>query len=131
ALTVVAATAQAPPAAPLPRGPVNAERRFSMAAVREQCIELTAVKQGTGAGDYRACAVSAFGELGVVDGETYYYATYCLIPSYETQKVECGDHSFIANGHSRRAAAVFARGASSEMARLVLESASTEIASAY
>jgi hypothetical protein len=72
------------------------ERQFSLNVIRDRCIEFRDVKQGSGPSDFRECRVSEFGELGVVEGETYYYATYCLIPSYTTEKGECGDDSFIA-----------------------------------
>jgi len=109
----------------------QADGRFSMKAIRGECIEFTEVKRGSGPSDFRDCRVSAFGELGVVDGETYYYATYCLIPNYTTEKGECGDDSFIARYHRARGLAVFARDPSGEHARLVFERVSPEIGTVY
>jgi hypothetical protein len=88
------------------------------------------VKRGTGPADYRDCRVSESGELGKVDGEVYYYAIYCLIPTYQEQGI-CGDTSFSARYHSSRALAIFARAASRRHPRLFLERASAEIASEY
>jgi hypothetical protein len=105
------------------------DRRFPVSAIRDQCIEFADVKQGRGPSDYRECRVSEFGEFGVVDGETYYYAIYCLIPSYTAEKGECTDDSFIAHYHRARALAVFARDTSSDLAWVLFERASPEIGS--
>ena len=109
----------------------NAVRQFLMTAIRDRCIEFTDVKQGTGPSDFRECGVSEFGELGAVEGDTYYYAIYCLIPSYTEQTGKCGDDSFIANYHRRRGLAIFVRPPSSERARLLFERVDREIATIY
>jgi hypothetical protein len=102
-----------------------------MNVIRDRCIEFRDVKQDNGPSDFRECRVSEFGEFGVVDGETYYYAIYCLIPSYTTEKGECGDDSFIARYHRARGSAVFVRNPSSENARLLFERVEREIATVY
>src|SRR5687767_917407 len=56
-------------------------RTFSVDSIRERCITFSEVSRGSGTEGYRDCRVSRFGELGTVDGETYYYAIYCLIPA--------------------------------------------------
>jgi hypothetical protein len=115
------ATAQSPSVARPASPGANVARQFSMSAIRDRCIEFTDAKQGTRPLDFRACRVSEFGEFGVVDGETYYYATYCLIPSDTTEKGECGDDSFVARYHRARGLAVFVRSPSGEDARLLFE----------
>jgi len=98
-----------------------------MNVIRDRCIEFTEVKAGDRPWQFRECRVSEFGEFGVVDGETYYYAIYCIIPNYTTEKSECGDESLDARYHRARGSAVFVRKASSENARLLFESVAREI----
>jgi hypothetical protein len=123
-------TAQSSAAGPIASATAGqGERRLSMKVIPDQCVDFTEVKRGSGPADFRECRVSEFGEFGAVDGETYYYAIYCLIPSYTTEKGECKDDSFIARYHRARALAVFVRDPSSDYARLLFERASPEIAS--
>jgi hypothetical protein len=131
ALSGSVAIAQSPGVAqPASLNPV-VDRLFPLNVIRDQCIELRDVKQGSEPSDVRECRVSEFGEFGVVDGETYYYATYCLIPNYTTEKGECGDDSFIARYHRSRGLAVFVRSPSSENARLLFERVDADIGIVY
>jgi putative endonuclease len=126
------ATAHSPRVAqPARSNSANGNRQFSLNVIRDRCLDFTDVKQGSGPSDFRECRVSEFGEFGVVDGETYYYALYCLIPSYTTEKGECGDDSFIARYHRARGLAVFVRNPSRENARLLFERVDPEIGTVY
>ena len=85
------------------------------------------MKQGDGVGDYRECSVSEFGEFGVVDAQTYYYALSCLIPTWGASEGKCGDDSFAARYHRTRALAVFAGDPANGGLQLVFERADPEI----
>jgi hypothetical protein len=102
-------------------------RRFTLDAIRDRCITLTAVKVGSGPDDARECRVSEFGEAGVVDGETYHYALYCLIPGWSKETGTCADTSFNARYHRARALVVFTSTPSRPDAQLVFEHVSSEI----
>jgi hypothetical protein len=126
------ATAQSPRVTqPARANSGNGDRQFSVNVMRDRCPDFRDVKQGSGPSDFRECRVSEFGEFGAVDGETYYYAIYCLIPSDTTENGECGDYSFIARYHRARGLAVFVRNPSSENARLLFERVDREIAMVY
>lgn len=73
--------------------------------------------------DYLDCAVTSFGEFGAVDGEVYYYATYCLIPRSATEKAKCGDGSATARIFRERAMAVFTRGVTDSNVRILFDRA--------
>ena len=107
------------------RGPV------SMAAMRTQCIEFTDVNRGGGAGEYRECRVSEFGEIGTVGSTRFYYVLYCLLPNETAANARCGDDSFIARYHRARGMAVFAREASGQNVHLVFNRASEEIGTVF
>src|SRR5687767_12192493 len=103
----------------------NAVRTFSLDTIREQCIAFTEVARGNG---YTDCRVTRFGELGTVDGETYYYAIYCLLPpSSRSDGETCGDDAFRAQYHRARGLAVFARAGSETDVRLIFERVSGDI----
>ena len=90
-------------------------QRLSIAAARDRCIQFSEVKPG--ADGYRECRVSDFGELGVVDGQTYYNALYCLIPSWSQE----------GKGSCARGVAVFVRTGADEMLEVAFERANPEI----
>lgn len=126
-----AATAQSPPInqrAPATPG-IVARREFPMTFIRNQCLEFTEVKRGVKPGDLRDCLVSEFGEFGSTDGQTYYYALYCLIPNYAPDKGQCNDGSFNASYHRQRGLAIFVHDASSSSARLLFERVAGDIGS--
>jgi hypothetical protein len=127
-----AATAQSPPPmehpAPLTHEIVG-RREFPMEFIRNQCLEFTEVKRGIAPGNFHDCRVSEFGEFGSADGQAYYYALYCLIPNYATDKGECNDGSLNARYHQHRGLAVFVHDASSSKARLLFERVAGEIGS--
>ncbi len=100
---------------------------LSMEVIRDQCIEFAEVKQGNGIAEYNECNVSEFGEFGAVDGHTYYFALYCLMPNWRTAVGKCGDDSFTARYHRGRALAVFSRNPSNGNVQLVFERAEPEI----
>lgn len=85
------------------------------------------MKRGDGPLDYRDCAVSEFGKFGAVDGETYYYALYCLIPNYAPDKGKCVDGSFNALFFRQRGLVVFAGDDSNGDIRLLFERVSSDI----
>ena len=122
-----AAQSATSPGDPGLRSPLTAGGRFAIESIRDRCITLTNVKEGPGESDFRECRVSEFGEFGTVDGETYVYAIYCLIPGYATDKGNCGDSSFVARNNRARALAVFVRPPSGKTVRLLVERDSSEI----
>jgi hypothetical protein len=103
------------------------ERFLPLESLKRGCIELAEVKVGSGPDDAAECRVSEFGSFGELDGETYYYALYCLIPNYEKVKAQCVDTSFSAQYHARRASAIFVQKGNSPQARLLFERASEDI----
>ena len=108
--------------------PQVSTRRFSVDSLRERCITLTEVKQGSEPGDYRECRVSEFGDLGVVAGRRYYYAIYCLLPVYAAaSNGRCAADSFNSSEHRTRAVVIFAGDSAPRDVELVFERASAEI----
>src|SRR5687768_5895998 len=106
----------------------DAVRTFPVDTIRERCITFTEISRGSGTDGYRDCRVSRFGELGTVDGETYYYAIYCLIPAAsDADSGKCGDDSFSAQYHRARGLAVFARATSERDVRLIFERVSGDL----
>lgn len=105
-------------------------RRFPMTVIQNQCIDFQNVKRGHESWEFRDCRVSDFGQLGAVAGKVYYYAIYCIIPSY-SEAGSCGDSSFAARYNRSRGLAVFTRIPSSKRAELLFERVSAEIASFY
>jgi hypothetical protein len=97
---------------------VAENREFSMNVIRNQCIDFKNLKRESG--EFRDCKVSEFGPFGAVGGRTYYYALYCIIPSYEATG-SCGDSSFAARYHRARGLAVFTRTPSSARRRCSFE----------
>jgi hypothetical protein len=94
--------------------------------IQGQCIEFTGVTRGNNPDDYRDCAVTESGQVGTVDGTTYWYAIYCLIPSYNDDGARCGDRSFHATYFRNRGMALFAAEAPSGMARVLLDRVSDD-----
>src|SRR5712692_9102046 len=76
----VAAAGQSGGQTPRP-GRDPATQTFSLRAIRQAWIEFTAVKKGTETTDLHDCRVTEFGDFGSVDGQTYYYAIYRLVPN--------------------------------------------------
>jgi hypothetical protein len=103
-------------------------RQLSMTVIQKQCIDFKNVKRESG--DFRDCKVSEFGRFGAVGGRTYYYALYCIIPSY-VEAGSCGDSSFAARSHRARGLAVFVRNPASARAELLFERVSVEISTQY
>jgi hypothetical protein len=99
----------------------GAGRQFTLAAARGACIPFTQVE----APQLRDCGVTDFGEIGTVDGATYYYAVYCLIPS-DGDVGWCRDQPASAY-HARRGLSVFERRGQSPTITLVFERVSEEI----
>jgi hypothetical protein len=121
-LLLLAAAATAQPARvsqPGPTGVPTDRRELPMTVIRDQCIQFTDVKRGDRPWDLRDCRVSEFSEFGMVNGQTYYYATYCLIPNYAVDKGVCGDDSFNAPYYQQRGLAIFERRPSTESATLL------------
>jgi hypothetical protein len=105
----------------------GATREFPLAVIRNQCIDFSEVKRGNEPDDLRDCRVSEFQEFGSVDGETYYYALYCLILNDAPDKGKCGDGSFNSTYHRERGLAVFVRAASRSSASLLFERVTEEV----
>lgn len=106
-----------------PSGPV-----LELALLKERCIEFSGIKAGPDDIDIADCRLSDFGVIGAVEGRTYYYALYCLIPRWAIAQGKCdaGPDSFNATHYRQQAAAIFVQGEVAETARLVLEQASLE-----
>jgi hypothetical protein len=102
-------------------------RFMSLQSLGEKCIDFSEVKIGTQEWEAAECAVSESGSFGTVEGQTYYYALYCLIPNYSKDKGKCGSDTFAARYHSSRGLAVFVQEGASNTAGLVFERASSEI----
>jgi hypothetical protein len=99
----------------------------TLSAVRERCIPLSNLHQGSGPADYRECAVAAFGDLGIVDGESYFFAVYCLIPNWSPiEDGVCAGDGFNAQRYDSQAVVVFA-GRDSTRLRVEFERAHEEI----
>jgi hypothetical protein len=101
-------------------------QRLSIAAGRDRCIQFSDVKPG--ADGYRECRVSEFGELGAVDGLTYFYALYCLIPSSSQDgDGSCGGGGFNTQYHRSRGMALFLRHEPEGLLEVAFERANPEI----
>jgi hypothetical protein len=107
-----------------PRGIIEGGRQYPLDVIQRECVEFSNVKVGTGPLDARECAVDDFGEIGTVDGTTYYYARYCVVRS-DADPGGCGDKSLTAWLSSHRGLAIFARAGTG--ARLVFEYVDREI----
>jgi hypothetical protein len=114
------ATAQVRSTEPKLTLPADA-RPFQFSAIARDCIDFKTIKRGKGPDDYSDCAVTASGDIGSVDGKTYLYAIYCVIPSRSSEDGKCGDRSFTAFYHQARALAVFVRDSSAENVTLLIE----------
>jgi hypothetical protein len=106
---------------------VVAGREFPMTILRHQCLEFAQVKHGDKPGDLRDCRVSEFAEFGSIDGQTYYYALYCLIPNLASGKGSCNDDSFNARYYRERGLAIFVADALNGNASLLFERVEGEI----
>lgn len=105
-------------------------RRYFIDTVRAQCIPFTDVAaDAAGRAGYRACAVSGFGDMGVVDGMAYHYAMYCLIPAYADSAAgtSCGGDSFNAQYHWARGVIVFAGDSGRSDVDVAFERVSAEV----
>jgi len=100
---------------------------FTPEMMRQQCPAFSDVQVGAGPYDVRECRVSEFGEIGVVDRRAYYYAIYCLMPNYATDKSHCTDDTFNAHFYRERGLAVFVGDRSTRNARLLFERAGEDI----
>lgn len=107
--------------APAPDAPA-----LSIKTLSARCIDFPATKSGDGA-EAATCGVSEFGSMGVFNGKRYYYAIYCLIPSYSREDGDCGSGSFSAAFHKARAMAIFVSDDRQDTARLLLKRAEEEI----
>jgi hypothetical protein len=104
--------------------PVRAGQALPLTALRARCFDFQEVAPT----DVRDCAVSDFGELGRVDGRTYYYAVYCVIPLFAPQDSgACGDNSFSATYYRERGTAIFESVPASNTALLIFDRVSWDI----
>ncbi|HNY42513.1 MAG TPA: hypothetical protein PKJ41_19080, partial [Bryobacteraceae bacterium] len=102
-------------------------REYRVEEIGAKCVEFEIVKQGKGPFDYRECRVTESGEFGVVDGDRYYYATYCLMPNHADKESGCGDKSGTGFYHSHRATAIFMKERLSGNAKVVYRLVGAEI----
>ncbi|MBE0658192.1 MAG: hypothetical protein IH602_10915 [Bryobacteraceae bacterium] len=102
-------------------------REYTVEEIGARCVEFEAVKAGKGGFDYRECRVTESGEFGVVEGDRYYYAAYCLMPNYVDKESKCGDKSFSASSNSHRGMAILARDRLSGTTRVVYRIVGAEI----
>ena len=105
-----------------------AAERLRLPDIKENCIPFSEIKVGTDEIDAKECKVTESGQFGVVDGERYFYAIYCLMPGTEKES-KCGDNSFAGGYHSRRGLAVFVQ--KGEFAELLFERAEPDIGIIY
>jgi hypothetical protein len=102
-------------------------REYRVEEIGAKCVEFEIVKQGKGPFDYRECRVTESGEFGMVDGDRYYYATYCLMPNHAEKESKCGDKSGTGFYNSHRGMVVFERDQLSGNAKVVYRLAGAEI----
>jgi hypothetical protein len=97
--------------------------------LKERCIEFSEVKVGPDEADAGDCRVSDSGIIGMVEGKTYYYALYCLIPNWAVAKGKCdaGSDSFNARLYSHQAVAIFVKENAADSVRLAYEQSSLEL----
>lgn len=107
--------------------PARGERSFSLETLKHRCVEFSEIKIGSGPEDAADCQVSDFQRLGELEGSTYYYALYCLIPSREKGQVKCGDNSYEANMNSRRGEAIFTQAGRSGPLQLLFKRAAEDL----
>lgn len=101
---------------------------YPLAELRTKCPDFRTVKPGPEPENYRECSVKEFRELGQVDGSTYHYATYCLIPNHaDAAGGGCGGTGFNAAYYSGMGMAVFAQQRGRADAELVFERAHSDI----
>jgi hypothetical protein len=81
----------------------------------------------------RDCRISDIDSIGAVDGQSYYYAIYCVIPGYAVAQsgTSCGDGSFNARSHAARGLAVFARGTERPDLNLMFERSGDMVSMVY
>lgn len=89
--------------------------------IRTQCPQFS----GIAANALRDCAVSSFGELGTVDGLSYYYATYCLMPVSAGDR--CDTLPADKAAYSQRGVMIFEGRAAGDRAAVLLERVSADI----
>ncbi len=84
------------------------DQALPIEALKADCINLAGIKIGNGPDDDAAeCRVTEFGKVGAVDGQSYYYAIYCLMPGYSMGEGGCRSKSYTAQIYRARAMAVF------------------------
>ena len=80
---------------------------LTIETIKRNCIEFSGIKIGSESDEAADCRVSEFGSMGIFNNQTYYYATYCLIPGYSIQNGRCGSDSFNAQYYKEQAMAIF------------------------
>jgi pimeloyl-ACP methyl ester carboxylesterase len=112
---VLGSTSSAPP------------RSYSLSTIRTTCIDFTELKRGKEPDDIGDCRVSGFGEVGTIDGQTYYYALYCLVTNSRIPEGTCSGDSFIARYHRQRGLVVFVGDRGSGTVRLLHERVTADV----
>lgn len=106
---------------------IIAAESFPVKDLQKSCKPFTKFKVRPSKDGIKDCKVSKYGDFGTVDGLTYSYVLYCLIPNFEDSKESCGDGSFSARYNESRALAIFTRKSNSGPATMIIEKAGEEI----
>lgn len=97
-----------------------------LAALARECIQFAMIKLGPDKDlDARECRVTDFGAIGSVQGKTYYYALYCLVPHFAPGEERCVSPT-LSVAYQQGGLALFVQEGSSGSAQLMLERANSE-----
>ena len=97
------------------------EGMFSLKTIEKECIEFSRIEIGFPQGDASDCAVSDFGLIGSIEGNKYYYAIYCLIPTFRGDNFKCEDAQV--SSYQSSALAIFVLEKGGKFLKLWLEKA--------
>lgn len=123
----LASFAAAQPPELVPLRPGAGRGVYAVDTIGRRCPEFSEIKPGPNADDLRDCRVLQSGEVGSVQGRTYYYAIYCLIPNDAAGNSRCGDDTVTAGYYRERGLAIFSRDRSSATATLLLDRAGPDL----
>jgi hypothetical protein len=104
---------------------------FDLETLKTRCIEFKDIHVGSEDIDIGDCRVSEFGVVGNNDGQTLYYALYCIIPNDFLKNGKCGSESFNARYFRERGLAIFSRDKVDERIQLLFERTNLDIGLFY
>ncbi len=110
---------------------MNNVQSYTLESIKTQCIEFKDIHVGSEDIDIGDCRVSKFGVIGSVDGQTLYFALYCIIPNDALNKDKCDSESFSARYYRERGLAIFVRDNADEQAQLLFERANLDVGLFY